>query len=388
MSTQRILLISNGYAEDLIGAELATRFQKVYPKVEITAFPLVGAGTPYGERGIPIGVPTRTLPSGGFARQSLGAFARDLQAGWLGLTAVQCRKLREARLGGGLAIAVGDLYPVLLAVSAGLRPVVLVATAKSSYIRGHLRIECALMRRWCSRVFCRDERTALDLRRERVPADFMGNPVMDILPAEPVPIPVLPGALPLAVLPGSREDAGMNLQLLLQAADLVRKRGWPVDVLVALADTTPTDRLESTLPAEWSADSRVEGRDPLELARFRADNPTGRVRFFRRRLRDVVESSRLVLGMAGTANEQAAGLGRPVVAIPGEGVQFTPAFARMQKRLLGEALHLSQNPQGAATAIVEILEDEVRYKLMVAAGRKRMGEAGALDRIVGALLQR
>ena len=40
--------------------------------------------------------------------------------------------------------------------------------------------------------------------------------------------------------------------------------------------------------------------------------------------------------MAGTAAEQAIGLGKPVIQIEGKGPQFTKSFAEAQRRLLGK----------------------------------------------------
>ena len=49
----------------------------------------------------------------------------------------------------------------------------------------------------------------------------------------------------------------------------------------------------------------------------------------------VLQSSDLVIGMAGTAVEQAVGLCKPALQLPGGGPQFTSAFAEAQRRLLG-----------------------------------------------------
>jgi len=39
--------------------------------------------------------------------------------------------------------------------------------------------------------------------------------------------------------------------------------------------------------------------------------------------------------MAGTAAEQAVGMAKPVLQLPGQGPQFTAGFAEAQRRLLG-----------------------------------------------------
>ena len=50
---------------------------------------------------------------------------------------------------------------------------------------------------------------------------------------------------------------------------------------------------------------------------------------------DVVESSDLILGLSGAGNEQAAGLGKPVISFIGTGPQTTYRRMAEQERLLG-----------------------------------------------------
>ena len=89
-----------------------------------------------------------------------------------------------------------------------------------------------------------------------------------------------------------------------------------------------------------------------------------------------------VVGLAGTANEQAAGLGKPVVTFPGRGPQFTAEFARMQKRLLGEAVALTERePALVATELYSVLTDDKRRAAVVRAGRERMGTPGGAERL-------
>ena len=47
--------------------------------------------------------------------------------------------------------------------------------------------------------------------------------------------------------------------------------------------------------------------------------------------------------MAGTAAEQAIGLGKPVIQIEGKGPQFTQTFAEAQRRLLGKYVFCASN---------------------------------------------
>jgi uncharacterized protein (TIGR03492 family) len=93
------------------------------------------------------------------------------------------------------------------------------------------------------------------------------------------------------------------------------------------------------------------------------------------------------LGMAGTANEQAVGLGRPVVAFPGPGSQFTSKFLVAQKRLLGDALAATDGPVAAGQAVLDILRDPDKYRIMADCGRERMGPPGGADRMAAELMR-
>jgi uncharacterized protein (TIGR03492 family) len=91
---------------------------------------------------------------------------------------------------------------------------------------------------------------------------------------------------------------------------------------------------------------------------------------------EILHHAKVALGTAGTANEQAAGLG-----VPTPGPQFTLGFAQRQRRLLGPALTLAKpEPTEIAQAVRAVLEEE-RYRLASAAGKERIGTPGALPRI-------
>ena len=58
---------------------------------------------------------------------------------------------------------------------------------------------------------------------------------------------------------------------------------------------------------------------------------------------EILLKSRLCISMAGTAAEQAIGLGKPVIQIEGKGPQFTKSFAEAQRRLLGKYVFCATN---------------------------------------------
>jgi uncharacterized protein (TIGR03492 family) len=90
----------------------------------------------------------------------------------------------------------------------------------------------------------------------------------------------------------------------------------------------------------------------------------------------------MAAGMAGTANEQAAGLGRVVITFPGHGPQACRARLRIQERLLGGAAIFVDGPaETVAAEIVRLLDDPEERARRAQAGRNRMGPPGASARI-------
>lgn len=441
-----VLFVSNGHGEDLIAARLAVELLRKADSdsdsIFVQGFALVGKGLAYRDAGIPVVSPPAELPSGGFLRLGPANLWRDVRGGILRVAAAQVRALRELRRRGDvtLAVAVGDVVPLALAGRFLRCPVVFLPTAKSDYIAPHLGIEVRLMRRFCQKVFARDELTAENLRRRGVPAEFAGNPMMDVIAgaggdagddagadgtagavadgttdvAADVAADGVAGPAVVALLPGSRSDAELNLQdLSLVAAALValaprkvwrfvvplaagfdlaeagravERAGWnfvPVQGfahgLVARATLHPLPVAATTALASLGGPG-TDGHAAGAQAEAAAGDP--RVDFWRGRFASCLRAAGVVVGLAGTANEQAAGMGRPVVAFPGRGVQFTRKFLDTQKRLLGEALlPVIPDPLAVASEVLALLGDPARRRRMAEAGRSRMGPPGGTGRV-------
>jgi len=77
---KKLLFISNGYGEDAISAKIAITLQKKASFCSLAAFPTVGDGKIYEEKGIPLAGRGVTLPSEGFVR-SFKDLALDLKSG-------------------------------------------------------------------------------------------------------------------------------------------------------------------------------------------------------------------------------------------------------------------------------------------------------------------
>ncbi|MDR7511334.1 MAG: hypothetical protein QN147_04835, partial [Armatimonadota bacterium] len=346
----RILFVSNGVGEDLIAARIAAELP---PGTAVAAYPLVGQGA--YPAGVPLLNPRRALPGGGFSlRSGLRGLRADLRDGLVGLWIAQRRTLAAQRGRFDVAVAVGDAYCLWMAARAGA-PTALVATADSVHIAPTGALPRRVMRR-AARVFARDPETAAHLTAHGLPAAAPGNVMMDLVTMHGASFGLDPDTPVVTLLPGSRREAPANAASLAAAAALVAGTVPEVRFLLAVA---PTIRPEAIA-------ARLDGRPPIALT----------TAFW-----DAVARAAVVMGMAGTANEQAAGLGRPVVAFPGRGPQFGPQFLAMQARLLGEALVPCRDATEAASAVVRLLRDPQDRARRGAAGRARMGPPGAAARI-------
>jgi uncharacterized protein (TIGR03492 family) len=183
----------------------------------------------------------------------------------------------------------------------------------------------------------------------------------------------------VTILPGSKPPAFDNLILLLRAMERVAATRRPVPgVLIAWAPNLPADRLRRAVESaggRWS-DERHFNLDGIHVT------------VTSEHFVDALARATIVLGMAGAAHEQAAGLGKPIVAFPGTGPQFTAAFLAEQRRLLGDALVPARSPEDAADAVVRLLDDPADRDRRGRIGRERQGGPGGAAAIARYLLGR
>jgi len=367
----RVLMVSNGHGEDAIALRLARDFRARGLEPEI--FPLVGRGP--DDEATPCVGPRATMPSGGIvAFGNVVNLTRDLRAGLAGLIADQVRFLRAARTRYVGVVAVGDAFCCAMARLSGL-PTFFVGTAKSVHVAPYGFGESSVLR-GIAGVFVRDEATAQDLRARGVAAVAPGNVMMDMLEGSPPP-----GIDPpwLALLPGSRETAYHDARFL---ARIVRRIGEAraLPAMLSIAGTIDRNRMAAVLKEEgW----RVGARPGCA---FEARAGAAVIYGWRGRIGGILQGAVIALGQAGTANEQAAGAGVPVVAFEPGGPHRTGWYRMRQQRLLGDALLVVEKDEARACDAVErLLDDERRRARMGVIGRARMGAPGGASAIAEAV---
>lgn len=368
------LFVSNGYGEDAIAAKIA---EFLSPASQVAGFPLVGNGLPYRSRNVRVLGDFPALPGAGVSLAKdlgNGLFLR-LRHQWSALAALR-GKVRHA-------VCVGDIFPCFLARFALRAPFSFVGTAKTNWVQPYHFLERGLLRK-ASTLFVRDEKTAAHLRKQNVPAQWAGNPMMDEVMEEKIVLPAFQGRT-IAVLPGSRSEAVQNFFIQVEALTAVaRTLDARVRGIVAVPQTVaPTDFLAKL--SGWDGFLRPGAGSGIlgELGHGEVS-----LVFVSGCLGDALRASSLVFGQAGTANEQAAGLGKPVLAFDFNRYRNGKLswYRWRQERLLGKALSVVRpNAESLAGEAVELFSNRARYEAMSEAGKTRMGPPGGAQKIAEAL---
>lgn len=359
----KLVIASNGYGEDAIGARLAVKVRDAFPAAQVRAFPLVGQGKDYQNCGIQIDAPLSDSPTGGIIKYHLRDLIREIRAGLFGHIGSQLRGWKELHSNCRTVICVGDAYLLCHTLWGQGKKAILIATAKTQFISGHWKLESFIYSKGCKKVWTRDEETAVALREKNVNAVFDGNPIMDLSCDNINEVNCWGDGRRVLVLPGSRERTYRDLPLLLSALELLSEK-CRLSVVMVLAQSIDLEKLLHAAKG-WTA----EGESLL----CRGDV---KITLFRGEVAAAARGAELLLGLAGTANQVCAGLGIPVLSVKEKG-KF------VQKKLLGEAeLLVDASPERLAEAASELLNDPERLAYMGSVGRSRLGQSGALDAVV------
>lgn len=381
----RIFFLSNGHGEDLIAARIIEELRQLEPGWPITALPLVGLGSVYGQKNIAAIGPRKNMPSGGFV-VGLPAILRDIRAGLIALIFRQLMTCRQMRSQTDLAVAVGDVYPLFLGARFVRKPLVFLPTAISHHVGAHNKREISLMKHFTLAVFPRDARTAQELAREGVKAEFLGNVMMDCLAACPENAQYFAADHRVAILPGSREEAYNKFSVILPAVELLAEKagraGRTIKFSLAKSGQLKDAKISAAAgKAGWEFSAEQHGPFQAFLKKGRLE-----IGLAEGALGDILQNCDAVLGLAGTANEQAVGLGKMVVAFYGRGPQITKRFLENQARLLaGAVLVVPPEPAAVAERIWSVLTDPGKYQGLVKSGQARMTGTGSARRIALAI---
>ncbi len=380
-SDKKILFISNGHGEDEIATSVVLKLAIKTGKENILAFPLVGEGKAYRDIGIKIVAPTRNMPSGGLIP---GGWIKNL---WMDFTSglgrlifKQIDSLKKLKDDISVVVAVGDTYPVILSGMFTGKTIVYVGTAKSNYFYPYSGMEKMIYKKYCDKVFPRDEITAEALRKSGVKAQWVGNAMMDSLNITGERFGISEDRKVITILPGSRSSAYQDLPVILNAMDkVVQKSKIQLDFVIPLADSIAIDKLADSARESGFSLNDYHEEDGLVGKLIRQDM---RILLLRKRFGDAINIAFLVVGQAGTGNEQAVGMGKPVITFDSDGNEKLGWYRLRQKGLLSDSiLIVSRNSKDITKHILKLLDDKETYKIMADIGVERMGPAGGAEKM-------
>lgn len=357
----RLVVASNGYGEDAVGALVVRRLQQAYPDADVAGFSLVGTGDPYRKAGVALYSSPAVTPSGGLIKYSLKNLWVDLKSGLLTHIAQQQAIWRLLRCRMRTVVCVGDVYLALSVLWGTGRKPLLAATAKTVHITGHNRLECYLLRRSVRYTWARDEASADQLKSRGVPAGFAGNPVMDLACEDSRSRPQWGEGVRLLTLPGSRPRTYDDVKLAWEVCrTLSRQRS--VSHMFLLAPTIDRQRLAEAVGGRQEGNVLTDGELTVGL--------------YDGSVAQAAMGADLVLGWGGTGNQVCAGVGRAVVAPDEKG-------KRVQKKLLGNGeVLVSPTVSALSAACLDLMDNRQKRQTMGSIGASRMGGPGWIEALI------
>lgn len=214
--------------------------------------------------------------------------------------------------------------------------------------------------------------------KSRIPATFVGHPLLDAQPSAPARFNVSPenGPITLALLPGSREGEVMRmLPVMLKAVNLLCRDLGPFSVIVSRAPSIKTQLLE-TLTADVDIDR-------LEIS----DRP----------VEEIFNRCNFAVITSGTASLEAALAGIPMVIVYatsalnyfiGKMLVDVPHIGLANliagKRIVPELIQTEATAESIARHVGQIVTDPEKYEQVhtnLLEVRQLMGKAGVADRV-------
>ena len=313
-----IRVVSNGFGEDVIATRLIQALGQDDYRYDI--YPLVGDGNAYQQLGIQPSMSQSMLPSGGFLLRLRDVLV-DLRSGLL----LQFQKQRQALAKGSadVQLVVGDVLALFMAAVNSKIPIVFFPTAKSERAIPHYGFELSYIRSKATLVFPRDQDTHQRFLDKGIASRFFGNPMFDAMTSNAkrgVP-------MTMALLPGSRQEAIQNMVMMLRIISHLHL-DEPCAFVFSISPHFRYPELKMVIQdLPWL----LEKDDQGYFFKFSQSKVIARLsyEFF-----DVLQVSSVVIGLAGTANEQAMHAKRHLISFIGSGPQSTKQRFQQQHRLI------------------------------------------------------
>jgi len=375
-SSLRYLFISNGHGEDAIAAAIVRQMPE---SVSIEAYPMIGSGNAYAGACQVVG-PRATLASEGW-RNVKGSLRRDIATGGLRTVPPALKFLRRVRGSYDRVVVIGDMVGVLACLATGYRGLYYLDVYKTGAARLYSPLERWAIKRTCKTVFCRSDGLAASLGAIGVDARCAGNVMMDTIPHGNYDARQRrKRSFAVTLLPGSRALTSESFALQVDALRKLEASLRP-DVFLAIAGGVKVEDLAKAAGLRRSSTLSAESDDLGELS-------DGKLTIHMARggaMGNLLAQSDLVLSQAGTATVQALGSGIPAITFVN--ARDRRSRFRDEQTLFGDArVVVPADADAVGDALVKLLSLPAERMRLGRIGRERIGEPGAVDAIIRALV--
>ncbi|KGG05773.1 hypothetical protein EU99_0154 [Prochlorococcus marinus str. MIT 9321] len=367
----KILVLSNGHGEDLSGSLIAKQFLKSGYSVD--ALPIVGKGNNYEKEKIKIIGKTKEFSTGGIGYNSLKGRLSEIFGGEILYLLRRLYLTYKLRKNYDYFFVVGDIVPVFFAWICK-KDFFTYLVAYSSHYEGKLKLpwpsKFFLLSQRAKKIYTRDSLTANDLTLQlKKKVSFLGNPFMDKFFARNKELKK--SEFSIGLFPGSRfpeiiENFVLILEVLEHLSDL--RYFQKIEFNFAIVNALSAAKIKEIFKKRrWFKLEKITEKDPLKF-----QYKTLEVNIYWNNFEKILLKSRCCISMAGTAAEQAIGLGKPVIQIEGKGPQFTKSFAEAQRRLLGKYIFCASNYKDKNDQINQTIKLIIKVIYLIKLNKKFM----------------
>ncbi len=338
----KILILSNGHGEDLSGSLLARQFKKSGYSVD--ALPIVGKGNHYEKEKIRIIGKTKEFSTGGLGYNSVKGRLTEIFGGEIFYLLRRLFLTYKLRKKYDYFFVVGDIVPVFFAWICK-KDFFTYLVAYSSHYEGKLKLpwpsKFFLLSQNAKKIYTRDSLTANDLTLQlKKKVSFLGNPFMDKFFTINKKFQKV--EFSIGLFPGSRSPEILdNFILILEVLEVLSDLRYfqKIEFNFAIVNALSSSKVKEIFKnRRWLFLKKIKEKHLLKF-----QHKSLIVNIYWNNFEKILLKSKCCISMAGTAAEQAIGLGKPVIQIEGKGPQFTKSFAEAQRRLLGKYVFCASN---------------------------------------------
>ena len=388
----KILILSNGHGEDLSGSLIAK--QLLNSGFSVDALPIVGKGLHYKKEKIKVIGKTKEFVTGGIGYNSFQGRLTEIFGGEIIYLLRRLYLTFKIRKKYDYFFVVGDIVPVFFAWICK-KDFFTYLVAYSSHYEGNLKLpwpsKFFLLSKKAKRIYTRDFLSANDLTLQlKKQAFFFGNPFMDKLFLRDYEFKK--SEFSIGLFPGSRFPEILdNFVLILEVLEALSDFPYfqNIEFNFAIVNALSFSRIREIFQKrKWLY---LDTRNEKKIVKFKYKSL--KVNLCWNIFDEILLKSRCCISMAGTAAEQAIGLGKPVIQIEGKGPQFTRSFAEAQRRLLGKYVFCATKYQDKNDQINQTIKLIIKVvyliklnkKFLISCnehGKKRLGENKACIKMV------